>query len=71
MVDVIPVLLLVFGLVSAIKPEWIAVIHRRQKAAGTTHQPDEIEATETWLGVTRIGGIVFILIGFLLTIQNL
>lgn len=71
MVDVIPVLLLVFGLVSAIKPEWIAAIHRHQKAAGTDRRSEDIGATETWIGMTRVTGIVFILFGLVFTAQSL
>lgn len=70
-VDVIPVLLLVFGLISATRPEWIAAIHRHQKATGTTHRPDDIEVTETWMGIPRVAGTVLVVVGLLFTIQSL
>jgi hypothetical protein len=70
-VDFIPVLLVRFGAVSVLKPEWVATLHRRQKAAGTTRRPEDIETTETWIEVTRLSGLAFIGFGVLLTIQSL
>lgn len=71
MVDVLPLVLLGFGLLSVFKPEWIAVVHRRQKAAGTTRKPRDIEVTESWLRVTQIAGVAFVLFGLLFTLRSL
>lgn len=71
MVDIVPVVLLVFGLVSVLKPEWVAAVHRRQKASGTTRRPRDIEVTETWLAVTRMAGLAVVLFGLLFTLRSL
>lgn len=71
MVDVISVVFLMFGLISVFKPEWVAAVHRRQKATGTTHRPREIEVTNTWLAVTRMAGLACILVGLLFTLGSL
>lgn len=71
MVDVVPILLLIFGLISVIAPEWIAAVHRRQKAAGTTQRPEEIEPSDGFYALTRISGLFFVLFGLVFTIQSL
>lgn len=71
MVDAVPVLLLLFGIVSLFKPDWVAAVHRRQKAAGTTHQPQDIGVTASWITFTRISGLAFILFGFVFTLRSL
>jgi|GEM_PF-3545157 len=71
MVDFVPILLLVFGLVSVVVPDRIATIHRHQKATGTRLQMEDVEVSETWIGVTRITGVVFVLLGLGLTVQSL
>lgn len=71
MVDLIPVVLLALGLISAFKPEWVAAVHRHQKVTGTTNRPKEIEVTDTWIGITRISGMVFIIFGLLFTVQSI
>lgn len=71
MVDVVPVLLLIFGLISALKPAWVVAISRRQKAAGTNKNPRDIEMTDTHYGVTRIAGIAFLVFGLIFTLQSL
>lgn len=71
MVDVVPVLVLLFGFISLCKPEWLAVVHRRQKAAGTTQRPEDIHVTDSWITVTRVAGIAFILFGLIFTFQSL
>lgn len=71
MVDVVPLLLLVFGLVSLLKPGWVAAVHRRQTAAGTTLDARAVDVTETWLAVTRITGLGFVLFGLYFTLGSL
>lgn len=71
MVDVVPVLLLVFGSISVLKPEWVAAVHRRQKAAGTTSRPSEIEVTGSWLALTRVTGVFFVLFGLYFASRSL
>lgn len=71
MVDVIPVLLLLFGFIAVFKPKWVAAIDRRQKAAGTTRSPQDIEMSESYYGIIRIAGIGFILFGLIFTVQSL
>ena len=63
MVDLIPVLLFVFGIVAMGRPEWVAAVDRRQKAAGTTRRSSEIEMSETYYAVIRIAGVGFTLFG--------
>ncbi|WP_435320299.1 DUF6199 family natural product biosynthesis protein [Haloarchaeobius sp. TZWSO28] len=70
MVDIVPVLLFVFGLVAVGKPEWIAAIDRRQKAAGTTRSPDDVEMSETYYAVVRLAGVGFTLIGLLFIVRS-
>lgn len=55
-VELIPVLLLVVGIVAAFKPQWIAAIDRRQKAAGMTRRPRDIEMSDTYYSVVRAEG---------------
>ena len=71
MVDIIPVVLAVFGLVAVWKPEWVATVDRRQKAAGTTRRPDEIEMSETYHVVVRLAGVAFLLFGVVFTLRSL
>lgn len=71
MVDVIPILLMAFGIVSAVAPEWVGAIHRAQKAAGTTTDPGSIDVSRTWYAVTRVTGVIVFLLGLGLTIQSL
>jgi preprotein translocase subunit Sss1 len=70
MVDFVPALLLVFGLVAAAKPEWVAALDRRQKATGTTRRPDEVEMSETYYAVVRIAGIGFVLFGLVFVLRS-
>lgn len=70
MVDFVPVLLFVFGLVAVGKPEWIAAIDRRQKATGTTRSPDEVEMSETYYVVIRLAGVGFALLGLLFLVRS-
>lgn len=70
MVDLIPVLLFVFGLVALSKPEWVASIDRRQKAAGTTRSPGDIEMSETYYGAVRLAGVGFTLFGLLFIVRS-
>lgn len=71
MVDFIPVLLLVFGLISVIKPEWIVAVHRRQKAAGTTQHPENIEATDGVYVLIQAAGGFFLIFGLVFTLRSL
>jgi hypothetical protein len=69
-VDLIPVLLFTFGLIAMAKPEWVAAIDRRQKAAGTTRRPGDIEMGETYYAVVRMAGVGFTLFGLLFVVQS-
>lgn len=71
MVDFIPVLLLVYGLVSILKPEWIMAVHRWQKATGTTTRPEDIEPSDGVIALNYIAGFIFILFGLVYTIRSL
>lgn len=71
MVDFVPLLLTVIGAVFAVAPEAVAVIHRHQKAAGTTTSPEAVTVTDTWVLVTRLAGVAFVLIGAWFTVQSL
>lgn len=71
MVDVIPVVLLVFGIVALTKPEWVAMIDRRQKAAGTTRRSGDIEMSETYYTIVRVAGLGFTLFGLIFTLRSL
>ncbi|WP_458191014.1 hypothetical protein [Haladaptatus sp. NG-WS-4] len=70
MIDLIPVLLFVFGLIALSKPEWVAAIDRRQKAAGTTRSPSDMEMSETYYGVVRLAGIGLTLFGLLFIVWS-
>lgn len=70
MVDLIPVLLFVFGLIALTKPDWVAAIDRRQKAAGTTRSPGDVKISETYYAVVRLAGIGFTLFGLLFIIRS-
>lgn len=70
MVDFVPVLLFVCGLIALGKPEWVAAIDRRQKAAGTTRRPEDIEMGETYYAVVRVAGVGLTLFGFLFIVQS-
>lgn len=70
MVDLVPVLLFAFGLVAMGKPEWIAAVDRRQKAAGTTRRPGDVEMSETYYVVVRIAGLGFALFGLVFIIRS-
>ena len=70
MVDLIPVLLFIFGLVTVGKPEWVAALDRRQKAAGTTRHPREIEMSETYYGLVRLAGIGFTIFGLVFILRS-
>jgi len=69
MVAVVPLLLVVFGAVSVLAPEWVAVVHRHQKAAGTTTDPGEITVSATWYQATRIAGVVVLAVGVVLALD--
>lgn len=71
MVDFVPVLLLAFGVIALVKPELVAVIDRRQKAAGTTRHPSEIEMSGSYYAVVRIVGIGLTLFGLIFTLRSL
>jgi len=71
MVDVVPLLLLVFGVIAVLKPEWVAMIDRRQKAAGTTRRPADVEMTEGHHSFLRLVGFIFVLFGVVFTLQGL
>lgn len=70
MVDFIPAFIFVLGLVAIGKPEWVAAIDRRQKAAGTTRRASDIEMSETYYAFIRIAGIGFALFGFVFTVRS-
>lgn len=71
MVDVVPVLLLGFGLIAVLKPNLVAAIDRRQKAAGTTRNARDIEMTNFYYAVVRIVGFFFIVFGLVYTLRSL
>lgn len=71
MVDFAPVLLLAFGIVAVSKPEVVAVIDRRQKAAGTTRRPSDIEMSESYDVVVRIVGVGLALFGLIFTLRTM
>jgi hypothetical protein len=70
MVDFVPVLLLVFGIVAVVKPGWVAAIDCRQKAAGTSRKPSDVEMSETYHVVVRIADIGFVLFGLLFVVRS-
>lgn len=71
MVDFVPVMLLAFGVVALLKPDLVAVIDRRQKTAGTTRRPGEIEMNESYYAVVRIVGVAMTLFGLIFTLRSL
>ncbi len=71
MVDLVPLVILVFGTIAAIKPGWIAALHRRQKAAGTTTRPGDIEVSESFPAVVRLAGVAFALFGLFFVFRSL
>lgn len=71
MVDFIPALLLVFGLVAVIKPEWVAALDRRQKAAGTTRRPSDVEMSDTYYAIVRVAGAGFVVFGLVFDVRSL
>jgi preprotein translocase subunit Sss1 len=48
----------------------VAAVDHRQKAAGTTRQPDEIEMNETYDAVARLAGIGFVLCGLVFVVRS-
>lgn len=70
MVDLVPVLLFAFGLVALSKPEWVAAIDRRQKAAGTTRRLGDVEMSDTYYAVVRIAGVFFTLFGLVFIVRS-
>jgi len=71
MVDFIPVVLLVCGLIAIARPEWIAAVDRRQKAAGTTRHPSDVEMNETYHVVVRVAGVGFVVFGLVFVLRGL
>lgn len=71
MVDVIPVLLFVYGCISISKPEWAMKVHRWQKAAGTKNRPADIEPSDVAYAVNYVAGAFFLLFGLVFTLQSL
>lgn len=71
MVDFVPILLFAFGVVAIIKPGLVAMIDRRQKAAGTTRRPSEIEMSESYYAVVRLVGVGLALFGLIFTLRSL
>lgn len=63
MADFIPLLLLLYGLVSVFKPDWMMAAHRRLNAAGTTTRPEDIEPSDGITALNYIAGLLFILFG--------
>jgi len=68
--DVIPLVLLAFGVVALLRPEVVAAADRRQKAAGTTRRPSDIETSETYYAVVRTAGIGLTLFELLFTLRS-
>lgn len=71
MVDVVPVLVLLVGLVAVVRPGWVAAVDRRQKAAGTTRRPADVELNETYYAVVRTAGVGLALLGLVLVVRSL
>lgn len=71
MADLIPALLLAFGLVAALRPEWVAAVDRRQKAAGTTRSPADVEMNETYYAIIRLAGVAFAVFGLVFFLRSL
>lgn len=71
MVDFVPVLLLAFGIVATVAPELVAAVDRRQKAAGTTRRPSEIEMSASYYVVVRTVGVGLALFGLVFTLRSL
>jgi hypothetical protein len=71
MVDVVPLALAVFGAVAVVRPQWVAAIDRRQKAAGTTRRPSEIEMSAGYYAVVQVAGIALLLFGVAFTLRSL
>lgn len=69
--DLVPVLLFIYGLVSVLKPEWMMAIHRRQKAAGTTNRPEDIEPSDGAYLLNYIAGVFFVIFGLIFTLRSL
>jgi len=70
MVDVVPVVVFVIGLVALVKPEWVANIDRKQKSLGTNRSPNTVEMSETYYLVVRIVGIICLSIGLIFIVQS-
>ena len=70
MVDLLPTLLLVFGVVAAVRPGLVAAVDRRQKAAGTTRQPEDVELSATYYTVVRLAGVAFALFGLVFVVRS-
>ncbi len=71
MVDLAPLLLLGYGLVSVLKPEWMMAIHRWQKAVGTTNRPEDIEPSDGAYLLNYLAGVFFLLFGLVFTLRSL
>lgn len=71
MVDFVPVLLVVYGLVSVLKPEWMMAVYRRQKAAGTANRPGDIEPSAGAYALNYVAGIGFTIFGLIFTLRSL
>ncbi len=68
---VVAILLTMFGAVSVVKPRWIAAIDRRQKAAGTTRHPEDIEFSDGHYGFIQIVGFFIGAFGLIVTLRLL
>lgn len=71
MADLVPIILFSFGLVAALKPDWVAAIDRRQKAAGTARRPEDVEMSDGYYALVRGVGTVLVLFGAVFTLRSL
>lgn len=71
MVNVMAVLLVLFGLAFVLKTDWILEVRRREKAAGTNDEPEDVDMPEWASGLTQAFGLFFLLFGLGFILQPL
>ena len=69
MMTIVPAFLLLFGIICVVKPEWIVMNDRRQKAAGTTRRSEEIEFTDGHYVFIQVVGFFIGVFGLVYTLR--
>lgn len=64
-------LLTAFGLVSVFKTEWMARVEEFRRSIFTRQEPIDIEMSDTWYAIQRIGGGTLGLFGLLILVLEL